>query len=466
MKKVVKFIFCLILIITNITIFVPNKVDAICNTIRFSKEVSAINLTLADGTVLYDLAVSKNATPDVSTLTPTNYKNLNLIFIIDTKTGLTEKKNAVNGFIDKVYSDLYPTAPDKIKMGVIPFNDLSDTEIAGRSSVPDATQNVWKSSKDDIKNSVNNLQASSNQTLEDALTIAYNNMEPNDGSRNNELVQEIVIISNGINNSNICVNSNTLLKDLGERMIAMYGIFIDVPEDNSNIKNLTKEIYELKIAYLSLSNVQTQLEFAVLEYIKQYMVNESTIIPKVNKTSMVTNNSITLFVDEELIYGATLKIEYVFTTSRVALYGSGDIYENTIRDEKDAKLVFRANEKLITDSSKTNSDYGWQDAGNGLMTRVTDNEIKLVLSTVITPEMMKDAIFSNSATCYTSFDVGSGASARYTLSDKAIDVIVMPPFGKEQTNIERNMPIIIGVIVGIVFFTVIFVIIRKRRKNK
>lgn len=464
MKKVINLIFCIIIIVANIVIFTPSKVHAICNTIKFSKEVSAVRLTLSDGSILYDLALEKDTTPQAN-LTSANYKNLNLIFVVETKNGLDQNKSAMSQFIKNVYQS-YTNGNDRIRMGVIQFNDLSQTQIDERKENINTEQDIWKDSQESILNEVSNLKTDSNQTIQEALMIAQYNMQSNNGSKNDSLIQQIIIITDGINNEDVCASSNAILRDLSENMVSMYGVFIGVSQNNNNIKELTNKVYELRASYdVSLENVVYQLTTDVYEYIRQYMIRESTIIPKVNKTSMITNNSITLFVDEELIYGATLKIEYIITLSRVAIYGDGSIYENKILDEKDPKLIFRKNETLITDASKTNADYGWNETPEGLITNKNAKEIKLVLSTIITPEQMNNAVYSNTAKCTTAYDVGGGATARYTLSDESIDVIVMPPFGKTELNVEKIITITIGIVATILCLIItFFIIVRHKRK--
>ena len=46
-----------------------------------------------------------------------------------------------------------------------------------------------------------------------------------------------------------------------------------------------------------------------------------------------------------------------------------------------------------------------------MVTNNDGNTVKLVLSTVITPEQLDDAVYENSATCDLVFDVGSSSTA-------------------------------------------------------
>jgi len=177
-KRKIKLI-SVIFVIVCVLILMSNQSYGICNTIRFSKEVSAVQLILADGRVLYDIKVNKNipSQPD-ETLKETSYKNLNLIFVVETENGVAENKASISQFINQIYT-LYGDNASKIKMGVVPFQDLSQTQINARVNPVASRGDILKNSQADILNEVNNIQANNERTLQEALTEVQENMSDN-----------------------------------------------------------------------------------------------------------------------------------------------------------------------------------------------------------------------------------------------------------------------------------------------
>ena len=299
MKKIISIIF--ILMIFMGVILIPNNTYAYCNTIRFTKDVSAVQLILADGQVLYDLEIERKATASTTGLISSNFKNLNMIFVMETENGVSENKESINNFIDKIY-ELYSTSSDKVQMGIVPFEDLNDTEISSRTSTPNVNENILKNSQSDIKNEVYNLNVNSNQTLEEALKIVAYNLEMNDDANNNkneEIQQIVILLTDGIENQTIKDNSNVVLRALSENMVTMYGILIESYQ--SQYDPLLNDIIEMKIVDgISLSNVEYQLENDVFTYINEYVVKRDTLVPKAsNSGALLTSDVIVLTADEE-----------------------------------------------------------------------------------------------------------------------------------------------------------------------
>lgn len=471
MKKVIEILICVIFIVSIFYTVIPNKVYGICNTVRFTKEVSAVQLILADGTVLDDARIEKSINSQTSIL-PNAYKNLDMIFIVRTENGIEQNKTAVSKFVEKIY-ELYQGNTSRIRMGIIPFEECSQDELDARGGAVDVDQDVLKNNKEEILNEISNLNEDNNQQLNEALMIAQNNFTNNsNGSKNDVLLQYVILITDEIESEEVCIASNAILKDLSDNMVGIYAIFVGVNQNNNeNLKKLTNQVFGLVVANdISLADVEYQLNNSVYQYINQFIIRESALMPTGGGPNMLlTPNSIILFADEELAHGATLKIEYVMSLSRYALYGSGAIYEAKILDIKDPKLNFDKNAKLLTDSSKTNADYGWEMTPTGLTTTSGANTVKLLLSTVITPEGLGEGRYSNTAICSTSFDVGYGSTARYSVSDKALDVQILPPFGEENVNKEKNswIPyIIIGIALIMLAGMVIAIKTRKRNKTK
>ena len=218
-KRLTNFIV-IIFIVSNFILLLPNKSYGICNTVRFSKEISAVRLTLANGQILYDTKIDKK-TVDLNNLTSDSYKNLNIIFVIETENGLEENKQSIKSFIEKVYL-LYGKNENKVQIGIVPFRDLTQSEIDNRiindekaddndkqdennedeEEVNLLEEDILKETKQDVLNEIDRLENNNNQTLIEAITIAQNNFLDNNGSGNDRLLQYMVLITDGKENGN------------------------------------------------------------------------------------------------------------------------------------------------------------------------------------------------------------------------------------------------------------------------
>lgn len=464
--KALKLIYSIFIIVFIITLF-SGETYAICNTVRFSKEVSAVQLRLADGSILHDMKVSKNIESQVNIL-PATYKNLNVVFVVETQNGVESNKLSITQFVKKVYQ-LYGSNANKIKMGIVPFKDV-EPESEPIEISEEEKNSLIKNTEQEILNAITNLDKENNQTLQKALMITQENLEGNlYGNKNDQLLQCVILITDGISHEEVCVASNVILKDLSENMVTMYGMLVGTSKTN-NLEKLVKNVSEMTIAEnVSLVNVGTQLVSSVYDYISKYVIRESTLIPVGGGgNTLFTSDSLILFADEELIHGAELRIEYTMSLSRYALYGSGEIYEGKILDLKSSNLRFSQDAQLLSDPSKTNADYGWQETSEGLVTMKAGGEVKLLLSATISPQGLGEGVYSNSAKCATSFDVGGGETARYSLMDTALDVKILPPFGnseKEYNNDAKYITIVI-IIAILVIIAIIAEANNKRRKKR
>ena len=159
---------------------------------------------------------------------------------------------------------------------------------------------------------------------------------------------------------------------------------------------------------------------------------------------MLLDDRVILTVDNTVLQGAVLEVEYNITLSRYAYYGTGSIFESKITDKRNTdnsngdRLVFRSDGRLITEN-KTNGSYGWSEDENGdIITISNDGESKLVLSKVLSAEDMSERVYKNEANAAIRFDNGTPEGQYYSgLRSKAPDVVIIPPFGgnmEEKTN--------------------------------
>ena len=163
MKRVKRQI-CKILVILLCISFIPKQSYAICNTFNFSKEVSAVQLTLANGVVLHDIRVDKNIKAQRPIFGDV-YKTLNLVFIIEAESNIYKNKAKLISFIEKLY-DLYGDNADKIKIGILSF----DGSLMEKEFDDNFDRDIYKNSKEEVIEQINNLETfNTRKTLESAL---------------------------------------------------------------------------------------------------------------------------------------------------------------------------------------------------------------------------------------------------------------------------------------------------------
>lgn len=455
MKKIIISLISIILMIFNFWIFIPNRAYGICNTFNFKKKLSAVQLTLANGQIIHDIRVDKNLTNQTA-LTAENYKDLKLVFILEDEDSIYYNRDKIKGFINKIYDYYGVYGEQKIKIGITTFSEqaIDDQD--------DSENNIYNSNKDEILNKIDNLSRDKKASLTKTLERIVENggIEENDGGKNSQLLQQIVLITDGINEEE-SKRANSTLSILSNNMVAMYLIKTSDWDESE----LVKKIYEMKVpANNDVENIGYQLENDLYEYISEYVINDYTFMPEAGgQNAMMMSDKVALIADTEIVQGAVLKIEYNMPIRTRAYYGSGEIFSLKIEDEKDPKLAFSKDERLITDPSKTNEDYDWRLEGEKLITEKTDMaEAKLILTVILSPNQLEEAIYSNTATCNVSFDVGDASTADYTMTQKAMDVQVIPPFSGEE---EKNYNFILCGIIGIVIIGITGTII-KRKKSK
>ena len=124
MKKCIK----LVLIIFVIISFFSSTVSyGICNTIRSSKRVTAVRLTLQNGQVINDFKVDEKdvVLPDGSLDSSQigQAKNLDIIFVVDTDTSDLDGEKSVIANAISNFETFYKNDTSKLRIVIIGFGD-------------------------------------------------------------------------------------------------------------------------------------------------------------------------------------------------------------------------------------------------------------------------------------------------------------------------------------------------------
>lgn len=483
MKK----LFSTILIIINIVLLIPSNSYGICNTVNFTKNISAIQVILSDGTIIHDIRLSDTSKAGID-VKRENYKNLNLIFMINTgmeSAALAETKNTIRNCITLLHDQVYggnnfvasynadgTPKTSKINLDVIAFKTLDSEGTAGsgksswiNSVARDASNEDSAEKKTMARLEKQITDGKDNRNLEQALKKAQKTFDNYDNTR---LLQYIILITDKTENDDIITASNSILKDLTDNnMIGAYIVSVSGTV-NSSLDKLMKGIYAVQYSSTSIGNIESLVRINAINAIKESLIKAASLVPLSDSPFVqIAPNVIYLISDSGLLHGATLKIEYVMKIEKTSIYGNGSITIKKMRDMMDNKLSFNEGESLITDPSITNGDMGWHmkkgedDDGNEIQFLEINNsqklktldseekrlERRLILTTVLSTENLEET-FENSAMASLKYDLGDGeAPLSIELNAKAMDVEIIPPTGIKAEYIYIAITVLLAIVI-------------------
>lgn len=234
------------------------------------------------------------------------------------------------------------------------------------------------------------------------------------------------------------------------------------PKVYANLGLIKREEFEIKL-HKSVDAVRfTLADGTVYDDVKNYSSTMHKLI----------------IIDEELVHGATIEIEYKITVENLKALECTGVKILDYLDYDNNIMTYNSSAKLLTDSNKSNADYGWQikqkseltdvvqdknilkDSGQYVISDYLENnisgELRLVVSLVISTHSDIDQLaYENTAEIIeyknnigrriTDLNVIPGnqnpGNIEITENDTAFAqrVIIMPPLGSAQTNITKEL---------------------------
>lgn len=432
--KKIFLILTLLLSFSNITYAASNNaLISEDNRIIAYKEVNAVRLTLSDGKIFAYSSLDKTITQESSE----NVDPLEIFFILDcsgsmnTNGRMNQLKIASIALVTKLH-DLVPS--DKLSIGLIPFNSAVITD-----QVLNLTNNLPV-----IINHINSLSPGGGTQISGAISLATSKFseEPN-------VKRIIVTVTDGsVSDTRSTEASLSIAKDKGS---IINSIFFDLPPQPC----FTSVVPAENVYTINSSSGDTIYETMVNHlydsiYSELVQITEQTTTNNSHNVSILPNESLIITVDDELMHGATLEIEYIF---RIQLLT--DCKSVSISDQLTPELSYSKDDQLLTDD-KINEDYHWQFEDN-LLTYTFANpeklkkddilEQKVIVSTTLTPDNPNNR-FENTS----SFKIiRNDTDEEFSGSSSALTVLILPPFGKNTFCLPLFIPLIILVIVLLIF---------------
>lgn len=469
-NKILKRTFALILILCLLfgftpvysytqSIPVPNYYKNTDLGIIAYKQVSAFQVQLADGSILLDAGISTGS--DVNIIE--NMSDVEIVFVLDTSGSMSDGKDQttrdstktlVNSLFDRI-------GAEHLQIGVLFFNNGLDT-----ANILEMTndQNAITSHLDKIYASGGTEMAQALQKAKEMLTAT-----PDD-----DTIKIVCTLSDGGLAEDDEPISMSEFRSINEAGISTISIFVDTPitpafaslAANSELhKNM--ETSTANLAETIVEDIYNEIYFKIIlmsEPVTTYNVNHEGVL--------IGGDKIIFQVDEEILHGATLRIEYV-----ISITTAFDMNNIVINDLYSSDFVFNQDEPLLSEASRTNRDYGWQMNGNTLVTgsggqtiqAATEYRTKIVLSTVLTPERLPDlSLIGNSMTfSLNDIDHNNTISVGQDANIKALDFLIIPPTGTEDSTTEDLLfllKVTIFALAAVIFIAFIHNHLRERRR--
>lgn len=395
------------------------------------KQISAFQVQLADGSILADAAISTSSNLDVIE----NLKKVELVFVIDTSGSMSGTKEQTTRESTKtlVQALFERIGEDNLKIGVIYFNSGMDTA------------NILELTDDQsaIMSHLDKIYASGGTQMADSLQKAKSMLDATTTSEteDDETIKIVCTLSDGALGDE--AQSINEFKNINSAGISTISIFVETPV-TSAFANLASENSEYhKNFQTSTADLATTIVKDIYNeiYLKIILMSEPKTVYNINHNGVLLGADKIIFqMDEEILHGATLKVEYI-----ISITTAFDMNNVEINDFYSSDFVFNSNEPLLTEL-KTNNDYGWKvengtlvsNSGDEVIEGATEYRIKLVLSTLLTPERLPDLSKMGNYMTFSVHDITENRiiSVDETANIKALDFLILPPTGESNMSTE------------------------------
>lgn len=395
------------------------------------KQISAFQVQLADGSILADAAISTSSNLDVIE----NLKKVELVFVIDTSGSMSGTKEQTTRESTKtlVQALFERIGEDNLKIGVIYFNSGMDTT------------NILELTDDQsaIMSHLDKIYASGGTQMADSLQKAKSMLDATTTpeTEDDETIKIVCTLSDGaLGDESQSINE---FKNINSAGISTISIFVETPV-TSAFANLASENSEYhKNFQTSTADLATTIVKDIYNeiYLKIILMSEPKTVYNINHNGVLLGADKIIFqMDEEILHGATLKVEYI-----ISITTAFDMNNVEINDFYSSDFVFNSNEPLLTEL-KTNNDYGWKvengtlvsNSGDEVIEGATEYRIKLVLTTLLTPERLPDLSKMGNYMTFSVHDITENMiiSVDETANIKALDFLILPPTGESNMSTE------------------------------
>lgn len=423
------------------------------------KQINAFEMTLADRSTLVDASISTNSDLDIIEET----KKVEIVFVIDVSSSMSgtrirTTRKATKELVNSLYDKL---GTDNLKIGIVCFS-------SGINSTLELTDN-----RNTVLTYIDGIYTRYGTYMADAMQKARDMLSAN---QSENTIKMVCTLSDGeLADESRTIEKFNLVHNNG---ISTMSIFVEtrVTSRFSALANSNPE-YHKNFSASDGNLAQTITNDTYQEiYMRAILMSDPKVVYNINNAAIIAgDDKIILQLDEEIMHGATLKIEYVISIT--STFNSSNI---VIEDFYDDPLIFSENEKLLTEN-KTNKDYGWKmqngklinDSGGDSIHEAQEHKVKLVLSAVLTPTIIHDLNRIGNSATFQLKNVDTGEEYiinKNTNNDpnetriKSLDILIIPPTGK--IALKEKITTILNTIIVIVSILLIIICLKDYIKNR
>ncbi len=324
----------LVFLLGNISygIFTPNIYESEDKTILAYGEINAISITLPSGQRVHATNIKGKTKMEITTIT----EPVELILVIDVSGSMHRDRIAsAKNSAKTLVNNLFEVAKD-IKVTVISFASTESMKVQIDSSTD----------KNAIISRIDGLSTGGGTDMQPALKKAQ---EIFNRTQTEGIYKFIVNLTDGsTDNSTTCYHQ---LKKMEEQGIGIFNILVGGRYTAAFSMNGVDVgvIYE-DIREEELEEIYEEIYVGICEDI---IFNSSGLFKDSGKNYFATDQGMYLFLDQELLQGSLLEIEYVINI-KVAF----NVFKLELQDEVDKQLTFNPSTSLLTEEG-TNEDKGW-----------------------------------------------------------------------------------------------------------
>ena len=474
--------------------------------IQAYKQINQFKLSLSDKTTLAEGGINTITSSNIAI----NTKPVEIVFLIDASGSMGYHEKVQIGFdeetgnpikidkqkaaivseagqslVEQLYKDLAGDDPtgDKKKLGIASCYFANNSNYETDPVYEKKYDMTWK--KDDAINTIEPYIAWGGTKMYKALKHVHEKIF----TTSTDSKKIVIILTDGaVGDADDCWNR--LIKMHAENISS---IAILVGDDYS--KKFIQEAKNHKYYNVDFEDLSEKIVTEIKAGIYEEIVDLTSpeIEYKINNAAIIKgDDKIIMQVDEEIMHGATLQIEYLIS------FSSGSDMKIKIKDLYNNPLVFNENQKMLTEN-KTNKQYGWRmkdidNDGTGELVNIglddsgietkknQEYQVKLILSAVLTP-----TVLGNLDSIGNSIDIefaygkdsngddiwggnkkdGTPGNSGINTDIKSLDILIIPPTGISdvRNRVEWTLNMIVAV-TSILLIIVCIIDYLKEKKKK
>ena len=394
------------------------------------KEVSSFKMTLSNG-YIFSTAVAKTET---AVNIEENMKNVEFVLILDASGSMSGTRNEITKQATQELTDaLFNKIGAKhLKMGTIFF----------ASSIIETLP--LTSNKESIKQNLSQLPANGGTRMSSSLQMAREWLT---GTSSEDTIKIICTLSDGAIADSDQAKTRSAFEAIHAAGISTMSIFVET-SIGSPFSGLPQKYHKnfttttVGLSETIATDIYNEIYFRII------LMMEPKTTYNISNAAILNGDKIVITADEEIIHGATLN----------------------------------PNQKLLTEN-KTNNDYNWKynesertiilNSGSINLQATKPYKVKLVLSTLITPELLShSAKVKNCAEFKLRKTNGYVVSLKENIAEdpdekriKALDILMIPPTGNYFTAVQEKTAWISTMVTTGVAILLIIVCVKKQKQS-